>query len=92
MAAEAFRWDAIFEKRKNFCYVFGKTEHTRVVTNLRRDFRMEKCNECIKCTVEQCRHHHGTKNYCTLDSIQVGTHEMNPTQDQCTDCMSFAVK
>lgn len=53
---------------------------------------MEKCNECIKCTVEQCRHHHGTKNYCTLDSIQVGTHEMNPKQDQCTDCMSFAVK
>ena len=56
------------------------------------EFVMEKCNECIKCTVEQCRHHHDTKNYCTLDSIQVGTHEMNPTQDQCTDCMSFAVK
>ena len=53
---------------------------------------MEKCNECIKCTVEQCRHHHGTKNYCTLDAIQVGTHEMNPTKDQCTDCMSFATK
>lgn len=53
---------------------------------------MEKCNECIRCTVEQCRHHHDTKNYCTLDSIQVGTHEMNPTMDQCTDCKSFAVK
>ena len=53
---------------------------------------MERCNECIKCTVEQCRHHHNTKNYCTLESIQVGTHEMNPTKDQCTDCMSFAVK
>ena len=38
---------------------------------------MERCNECIKCTVEQCRHHHNTKNYCTLESIQVGTHEMN---------------
>ena len=53
---------------------------------------MERCNECIKCTVEQCRHHHNTKNYCTLESSQVGTHEMNPTKDQCTDCMSFAVK
>ena len=53
---------------------------------------MEKCNECIKCTVEQCRHHHGTKNYCTLDSIQVGTHEMNPTVSQCTDCESFILK
>ena len=42
--------------------------------------------------MERCRHHHNTKNYCTLESIQVGTHEMNPTKDQCTDCMSFAVK
>ena len=50
---------------------------------------MERCNECIKCTVEQCRHHHNTKNYCTLESIQVGTHEMNPTKDQCTDCIRF---
>ena len=50
---------------------------------------MEKCNECIRCTVDNCRHHHNTKNYCTLETIQVGTHEANPTMDQCTDCLSY---
>ncbi len=50
---------------------------------------MEKCNECIKCTVDNCKHHHNTKNYCTLASIEVGTHEANPTKDQCTDCLSY---
>lgn len=53
---------------------------------------MEKCNECIKCTVDKCRHHHNNKNYCTLEAIQVGTHEGNPTMDQCTDCQSFTNK
>ena len=27
--------------------------------------------------------------YCGLNAIQVGTHEANPTMDQCTDCQSF---
>ena len=27
-----------------------------------------------------------------LDKIRVGTHEMNPTEDQCTDCKSFRKK
>ena len=40
---------------------------------------MEKCNECIRCTVDNC----------TLETIQVGTHEANPTMDQCTDCLSY---
>lgn len=53
---------------------------------------MEKCNECIKCTVNNCRNHHQTKNYCTLESIQIGTHECDPTMDQCTDCCSFILK
>ena len=39
-------------------------------------------NKCIACTVSQCAYH------CD----QVGTHEANPTQDQCTDCMSFRKK
>lgn len=51
-----------------------------------------KANECIKCTVQQCAHHCDTKDYCSLPSIQVGTHEMNPTMDQCTDCKSFELK
>lgn len=50
------------------------------------------CNESIKCTVAQCAHHAGAKNFCSLQSIQVGTHEANPTMDQCTDCQSFKLK
>lgn len=37
-------------------------------------------------------HHEHTKNLCALDSITVGTHEANPTQEQCTDCLSFEVR
>ena len=29
---------------------------------------------------------------CGLDSIQVGTHETNPTEIKCTDCESFKLK
>ena len=46
-------------------------------------------NHCISCTVQQCRNHCGTENYCSLDRILVGTPEYNPTEDQCTDCKSF---
>lgn len=53
---------------------------------------METANKCIRCTVTQCQHHCSGQNYCSLDTIQVGTHESNPTVDQCTDCMSFEVK
>ena len=49
-------------------------------------------NKSIECTVQQCAHHCGHENYCSLDKIMVGTHEMNPTVDQCTDCMSFRKK
>ncbi len=49
-------------------------------------------NRAIECTVNQCAHHCGTENYCSLSKILVGTHETNPTMDQCTDCMSFEKK
>ncbi|MGN0711726.1 MAG: DUF1540 domain-containing protein [Anaerovoracaceae bacterium] len=49
-------------------------------------------NESIKCTVEQCRHHAQSKDYCSLNCITVGTHELNPSMNQCTDCLSFEVK
>lgn len=49
-------------------------------------------NTSIECTVTQCKNHCTSKNYCSLDKIQVGTHECDPTVDQCTDCMSFAKK
>jgi len=49
-------------------------------------------NTSIKCTVTSCAHHCNTENYCALSAIQVGTHEANPTESQCTDCQSFKLK
>ena len=49
-------------------------------------------NHCIACLVDSCAYHCGKENYCSLDQITVGTHETNPTMDQCTDCMSFEKK
>ena len=53
---------------------------------------MEKANRSIHCTVTSCTNHCSCEDYCSLDSIQVGTHECNPSKDQCTDCMSFMKK
>ena len=72
-----------------------KTEKLRIL-----DLNSEKggdnmscnANKCISCTVSQCAYHCGNADYCSLDHILVGTHEMNPTQDQCTDCKSFRKK
>jgi len=52
----------------------------------------KKPNRCIACTVQQCANHVSGENYCSLDKITVGTHEMNPTVSQCTDCESFILK
>ena len=51
-----------------------------------------KANHSIACSVQQCMHHCGDKNYCSLDCISVGTHEVNPTEVQCVDCESFRLK
>ena len=55
---------------------------------------MSNCtpNKAIKCTVTNCANHCQSEAYCGLNTIQVGTHEANPTQDKCTDCMSFRLK
>ncbi|MBQ5597277.1 MAG: DUF1540 domain-containing protein [Clostridia bacterium] len=53
---------------------------------------MNKANKCIHCTVSNCKHHCQSEDYCSLDSIMVGTHECNPTMEQCTDCKSFDLK
>ncbi len=50
-----------------------------------------KENKSIGCSVKSCEYH-ASSNYCTLDKIQVGTHESNPTQVECTDCQSFEAK
>lgn len=49
-------------------------------------------NRCVECTVSECANHCPSENYCSLDKILVGTHECNPTMEQCTDCMSFRRK
>jgi len=49
-------------------------------------------NRSIGCSVTQCDYHAQNENYCTLDSIMVGTHEAEPTQTECTDCESFRRK
>ncbi len=46
-------------------------------------------NKSIECSVVSCANHCDTMDYCSLDKIRVGTHECNPTMDQCTDCLSF---
>jgi len=46
-------------------------------------------NRSIGCTVTQCKYHCGDVNYCSLEKINVGTHEQNPTEVKCTDCESF---
>ena len=51
-----------------------------------------QCNKAIRCTVSQCANHCDSAEYCALDCITVGTHEANPTVDQCTDCTSFQRK
>lgn len=48
-------------------------------------------NKSIKCSVKQCAHHCKDDNYCALSSIQIGTHEVNPTEVKCTDCESFSL-
>ena len=49
-------------------------------------------NKAIKCTVSNCAYHCSNEQYCGLNSIQVGTHEANPTMSECTDCQSFKLK
>lgn len=51
-----------------------------------------KCNQTIRCTVDKCVHHEKTNNLCSLDVVTIGTHETNPTEEKCTDCLSFQVK
>ena len=41
-------------------------------------------NSSIHCTVSQCAHHCMSENYCTLESINVGTHETVGTSYQYT--------
>lgn len=52
-------------------------------------FKDNYANHCIKCTVRDCKYHSGGENFCSLDCIQVASHEKNPTDEKCVDCRSF---
>ena len=51
-----------------------------------------KHNECIGCTVSECKFHCDDHNYCTLDKINVVKHESCANTVECTDCGSFEKK
>ncbi|HCA54239.1 MAG: DUF1540 domain-containing protein [Acutalibacteraceae bacterium] len=53
---------------------------------------MENINRSVHCSVEQCLYHCNSCDYCSLDHIRIGTHECDPSREQCTDCLSFARK
>lgn len=73
----------------------GKAAHTTQDTKTKEEKHMNchcSANRSIQCTVTQCKHHCDAENYCSLEQIQVGTHETDPSVKECTDCMSFAKK
>lgn len=69
-----------------FYYALLGTEERKI------DMGTEFANKHIGCTIKNCEYHCCCDDYCSLDRIQVGTHESNPTQAECTDCMSFKAK
>jgi hypothetical protein len=52
---------------------------------------MDKCtpNKSIECSVNSCAYHCDQGQYCSLNTIRVGTHEPHPTDTMCVDCESF---
>lgn len=46
-------------------------------------------NECIGCTVTECKHHAKTVQQCTLPHIQIVKHGGDCCSKEHTDCGSF---
>lgn len=63
---------------------------------MKKDYTEDSCskspNTSVKCTVNECTNHCQDKDYCSLDAVQIGTHESHPTEKQCVDCNSFEAK
>ncbi|MCL2018505.1 MAG: DUF1540 domain-containing protein [Oscillospiraceae bacterium] len=49
----------------------------------------EYVNKSIACTIFNCVNHCEGDEFCSLKKIQVGTHEDDPDNVECTDCQSF---
>jgi len=52
----------------------------------------KKPNTCIKCNVTSCKNHCGQENFCSLNSVKIGTKESSPKKCQNIDCESFVSK
>lgn len=51
-----------------------------------------KTNSSIKCSVNECKYHATTENYCTLDNINVGKCDCTTCTCEDTECASFEAK
>lgn len=49
-------------------------------------------NYSIGCSVAQCEYHCTTGNYCSLNKIDVGSTNQNPTKPEYTECSTFRAK
>lgn len=52
----------------------------------------DRANHCIRCNVDSCENHCSKECYCSLQAIEIGTHEEHPKMTECTDCKSFVKK
>ena len=52
----------------------------------------ENKNNSIGCTVENCKYHCPTENYCTKNAIMVGGCDCDPKTVDSTCCQSFEMK
>ena len=58
-------------------------------TQKKEKIMAEYVNKAIACSIYNCVNHCQDEDYCALKKIQVGTHENDPDQVECTDCQSF---
>ena len=49
-------------------------------------------NSCIKCDVTSCKNHCNSENFCSLNTIKIGTKNSQPMTCQNVDCESFEAK
>ena len=86
-------------------FLAGSTKYSAakatILINRRNEIMMKDSNttgECntpntsVRCTVCNCANHCQNQDYCGLNTVQIGTHEDNPTEKQCVDCDSFKLK
>lgn len=52
---------------------------------------MEK-NSCISCSVQECKYHSNSVDYCTLEKIHVGKCVGDTCSVRDTECGSFEAK